>query len=363
MDIKMSGLKKIVQAYRLPWSDCHIAALGSGLINHTWKVDCNNSHYILQQINDHVFKNPPDIAHNMEAVGNYLQQQFPGYLFVMPLQAASGEYLVQDEEGSHYRLMPFVPGSHTIDTVQRPQQAYEAAFRFGEFTRLLSNFDSDQLRITLPQFHDLGLRYRQFTDALRNGDPQRMRQSSKLVEELQENRFIADEFEEIKNNMRCRLRATHHDTKISNVLFDGSDKSLCVIDLDTLMPGYFISDVGDMLRTYLSPVSEEESDLSRIVIRDEYFAAVVEGYLGQMHDILTEDEKARFVYAGKFMIYMQALRFLTDHLNNDIYYGARYEGHNYSRAANQLMLLRRLKEKEPQLQALVAAFGVPARRW
>ena len=119
------------------------------------------------------------------------------------------------------------------------------------------------------------------------------------------------------------------------------------------MPGYFISDVGDMIRTYLSPVSEEEKDLSKIVVRKEYFAAILKGYMSEMNDELSHEEKKHFIYAGKFMIYMQAIRFLTDHLNNDIYYGAKYEDHNLVRAGNQAILLQRLMEKEATLQSLI----------
>jgi Ser/Thr protein kinase RdoA (MazF antagonist) len=166
-------------------------------------------------------------------------------------------------------------------------------------------------------------------------------------------RHIVDEYERIKNNPDFRLRVTHHDTKISNVLFDDTDNALCVIDLDTVMPGYFISDVGDMMRTYLSPAGEEERDFSKIEVRVDFFKAIVSGYLHQMNDALTDAEKESFVYAGKFLIYMQALRFFSDHLNNDVYYGAAYEGQNEVRAQNQVVLLQRLCEKESTLQALV----------
>jgi len=123
------------------------------------------------------------------------------------------------------------------------------------------------------------------------------------------------------------------------------------------MPGYFISDVGDMMRTYLSPAGEEETDLSKIDVREDYFDAIVSGYLSEMHDELSNEEKKYFVYAGKFMIYMQALRFLADYLNNDIYYGAKYELHNFNRAANQLRLLNILIEKEPKLNMSVERFS------
>jgi Ser/Thr protein kinase RdoA (MazF antagonist) len=169
------------------------------------------------------------------------------------------------------------------------------------------------------------------------------------VRELVLHSDIVTEYRRIQNDPQFKLRVTHHDTKISNVLFDQWGKGLCVIDLDTVMPGYFISDVGDMMRTYLSPVSEEEKDFTRIQVRDEFYKAIVRGYYTQMKDELTSAEKNHFFYAGQFMIYMQALRFLTDHINEDVYYGARYPGQNLVRAGNQLRLLECLLEKEATL--------------
>ena len=126
-----------------------------------------------------------------------------------------------------------------------------------------------------------------------------------------------------------------------------------MIDLDTVMPGYFISDFGDMMRTYLSPVSEEEKDFSKIEIREEYFKAIADGYLDEMGSQLTSIEKDHLVYAGKFMVFMQAVRFLTDYLNNDIYYGSKYEGHNFVRANNQSALLKQIIEKEKKLRQVI----------
>ena len=149
------------------------------------------------------------------------------------------------------------------------------------------------------------------------------------------------------------MRVTHDDTKISNVLFNEDGKGICVIDLDTVMPGYFISDVGDMMRTYLSPVSEEEKDFDKIDVREDYFKAIAQGYLAEMADELSSAELKHFVYSGLFLTYMQALRFLTDYFNNDTYYGSSYEGHNYVRAKNQVILLQRLLQKKDQLDEIV----------
>ena len=136
----------------------------------------------------------------------------------------------------------------------------------------------------------------------------------------------------------------------------GPEKGLCVIDLDTVMPGYFISDVGDMMRTYLSSVSEEEKDLNKIEVREEFLKPIVEGYLQEMSNELSESEIQHFVYAGIFMLYMQAVRFLTDHLNNDKYYGAAYEDQNFVRANNQITLLQTLLEKGNILEKIVQEY-------
>lgn len=253
------------------------------------------------------------------------------------------------QDSGYFRLFPFVEGSHSIDVVNDPVQAYEAAKQFGLFTRLLSDFDATKLKATIPNFHDLSLRHRQFEQALKNGNPTRIKESRELIGKIHSNKDILEEFESIKQNPGFKIRVTHHDAKISNVLFDKHNKGICVIDLDTVMPGYFISDVGDMMRTYLSPVSEEETDLDKIVIREEYFKAIVDGYNEEMKDELSFFEKEHFLYAGKFMIYMQALRFLADHINDDVYYGARYEGHNFNRAANQLRLLECLVHQSDRL--------------
>jgi hypothetical protein len=154
----------------------------------------------------------------------------------------------------------------------------------------------------------------------------------------------------IGTNPNFKLRATHHDTKISNLLFDDHDKGICVIDLDTLMPGYFISDLGDMFRTYLCAVSEEETDFSSISVRPAIYKAIVRGYLKGVGNILSKDEAGQIYFAGLFMIYMQALRFLTDYINDDVYYGAKYPLHNYNRAFNQIKLLEDYINKKELLQ-------------
>ncbi len=331
--------QKIIQQYGFD-DNAAIAPLGNGLINATWLVNTfAGDKFVLQRINHNIFKDPAAIAFNIRSVGAYLQQQHPGYFFTHPLVTASGADLVE-AGGEWYRMFQFIEGSLTIDVVESPGQAYEAAKQFGRFTDLLSGFDAATLKITLPDFHNLPMRYEQFETALKNAAPVRLLAAKKETSLLLEHNDIVKKYMDLLPDLT--IRVTHHDTKISNVLIDKDGKGLCVIDLDTVMPGYFISDVGDMMRTYLCPVSEEEKNFERIVVRKEFYKALKEGYLAEMKDELSAIEKEHFLFAGKMMVYMQALRFLTDYLHNDIYYGSRYEGHNLVRAGNQLALLQQL---------------------
>ena len=179
----------------------------------------------------------------------------------------------------------------TFTSVEKPVLAFEAARQFGKFTNLLSGFDLSVLKNSIPDFHNLSLRYKEFNLALQNGNKDRILQAQALIKQIEKYSHIVTEYEKVKQDARFRKRVTHHDTKISNVLFDDQNKGLCVIDLDTVMPGYFISDVGDMMRTFLCPCTEEEKDFSKIEIRENYFMATAEGYRSEMEEDLTEEEK------------------------------------------------------------------------
>lgn len=345
----------ILTAYGLQPGECEVRPFGSGLINSTWKVTCGERSYILQRINHQVFKKPELIAQNIDTVGRYLEQQYPGYFFVQPVRTADQQNMVITGTGEYFRLQPFVTGSRSYDVVDNEELAYEAARQFGRFTKLLSGLDCSQIQVTLPDFHNLSLRYQQFEQAIREGNQHRVAEAMDVIRALKRYSFLTEIFSSIQQNPAFKLRVMHHDTKISNVLFDNEQKGLCVIDLDTMMPGYFISDFGDMMRTYLSPASEEETDLSKVSVRPSYFNAIVNGYLSEMEEELSKEEKKHLVYAGQFMVYMQAIRFLADYLNDDVYYGAKYEQHNLVRARNQLTLLNAITEQAASLSSVAGA--------
>jgi Ser/Thr protein kinase RdoA (MazF antagonist) len=334
--------RKVGEAYGWNKDACY-APLGNGLINHTWKVMYNNNSYVLQALNTTVFKQPQWIDENIQAITEFLTIHHPNYIFPKLLATTSGNTLIEFE-GLWLRAFAFIEGTQTFTTVENTIQAFEAAHQFGKFTALLNHFNAASLHTVLPHFHNLALRYQQFTDALQNGKSKRINEATDAIAFLKSKQSIVTKWTTFIANKEAKQRVTHHDTKISNVLFDNNDTGICVIDLDTAMPGYFISDVGDMLRTYVCPVSEEAIDVNTIVVRTEFINAIQEGYYCEMKYALSAFEQDHFLFAGEYMLYMQAIRFLTDYLNNDIYYGCKYEQHNYNRALNQIVLLQRFEE-------------------
>ena len=346
-------LEEILTLYGIKAVESNIKLFGDGLINRTWKVSTGFAEYILQKVNDTVFKIPLDIDYNISGIRAFLDDKNPGYKFISPLPALNGETLISTPSG-FFRLFPFVSGSHSLNVLDNETEAFEAAKQFGGFSRALNDFQVSNLKITIPNFHNLSLWYEKFIAACDNASADRKQKAAAGIAFIKENASIVTLYEELIKNKVIPERVIHHDTKINNVLFNAENKGICVIDLDTVMPGYYISDVGDMMRTYLCAVSEEETDLSKINIRTSFFKAIYDGYLSEMGDVLTEAEKTYFIYAGKFMILMQGIRFLTDYLQNDSYYGCQYEDHNLKRAENQLTLLKRYLEVEDQLQDLIA---------
>ncbi|MCX8489565.1 MAG: aminoglycoside phosphotransferase family protein [Cyclobacteriaceae bacterium] len=342
-------MNSILQQYGSQFPDASLEVISGGLINQTWKVTANGKNFILQRINDTVFKEPRKIAANVRLLADHRKVIGSDYFLVSAIKTESGEELAYEKGKGYYRLAPFVDNSKTIQVVETPDQAYEAALQFGKFSSTFSDFNAKRLHVTIPNFHDLAYRYKQFENALQTGNSQRIRACFDEITQIRRYVHLVDEYDRICMNPAFKMRVTHHDTKISNVLFDLKNKGICVIDLDTVMPGYFFSDVGDMMRTYLSPANEEEQDFSKIEVRPVFYRAIVQGYSDGMKDDLSSEERNSFFLAGQFLIYMQSLRFLTDYFNNDVYYGLQFEGQNLARTRNQLSLFSAfVRAKESQ---------------
>lgn len=346
---------EVLQAYGYTPEDINIHQIGTGLINRTYLLLplFGKEKYILQNINTAVFNQPQVIADNLKLISNYLTVNYPDYLFIKPIPTLNGEEmaLVNDE---YWRMLPYVENTNSFEVLIDPGQAFEAAKQFGKLSRLLNHFDTKLLRPTIPGFHNLNLRFEQFKTALNTTSEELKANALNQIQDAFNHEYILTYFNSYASGIGFPDRVMHHDTKISNVLLDKeTNHGVCVIDLDTIMPGKFISDLGDMMRTYLCAFSENETDLSKINIRIPYFEATIKGYLSEMKSILTATEKELILFSGKYIIYMQALRFLTDFLNGNIYYPVSYATQNLDRAKNQFKLLHQLSVNEKELQDII----------
>lgn len=343
------NINSILDAYGLEPDEWAYQPFGSGHINHTYRLEHTGSgkKLLLQRINRFVFKDPEAIASNLRKAAAYLDKQHPDYLFIAPISTVNGETLYYDAGGDPWRILPFVAHSYSIDEAEKPEQAYTAASQFARLTQKLAGLDASDLKPAIPDFHNLDLRYRQFEQALTAAPPGRKQEAAAEIGQCKARKELAATYLQLTRHPEIRLRIMHHDTKINNVLFyQDTGEAICPVDLDTLMPGYIFSDLGDMVRTYVSPVSEEEKDLSKVSVRDEFYRALYDGYLSEMAGELTACEKQHLIFAGKMLLYMQTLRFLADYLNGDVYYKTHYPGQNLYRTRNQLTLLFQLEEKE-----------------
>lgn len=333
--------EKIAAAYGFTISS--IDPIENGLINSTFKVKTLQGNFIVQQLNRIVFKDVDAIANNISKVSDYLKKKFPDYIFTHPVPQKNKQYLFKDEN-LVFRVFPFIDNTHTIQATTSPNEAFEAAFQFAVFTKELIGYPLETLHETIPRFHDLSFRYQQFEKAVSANNGIRKSKALGLIRELEQHMDIVKAYEHFISHPYAKRRVMHHDTKISNILFDAEGRGVCVIDLDTIMPGFLLSDVGDMLRTYIASVSEEETDLDRIFIRASFVKAIQEGYEIGLRDQISSFESDNFYLFGKIMIYMQALRFITDYLSHDVYYGRTREDQNLYRASNQYRLLQLFEE-------------------
>ena len=318
------------------WENAIAIPLSQGLINQTYELQTAQGDFILQNINTQVFKDPYAIDHNIKTIGQYFHDNNIDQRFTHLVPNLRGETLIE-WEGKHFRAFKKIEG-FALDILTTAAQAKEAAHQFGKFTASLAGFPIGELKVTIPQFHDLALRYHQFEQALMHGDAKRMDTAKEAIRFLQSHQSYVKKWLDFTSNKEAHLRVTHHDTKISNVLFK-DEYAICVIDLDTTMPGYFISDIGDMCRTYLCTVNEACQDLSQIKVIPERWTAIQHGYLEAMGEFLTPFEKDHFAFSGQCIIYMQALRFLTDYLQLDQYYKVDSPSQNLDRTLNQNQLL------------------------
>jgi len=338
--------QEALDAYVNPFHEFTVAPLAGGLINQSYKITSQYSgqSFLLQKINTNVFPKPENIQANYELLWKFISPECIDFYMPEPKYFPDNQTLFCDSHNNYWRVFDFIEDSYT-PVKWKAGQAKETAAVFGEFTACLQGFDSGQLKIIIPGFHDLSLRYRQFEQSLRKENQERLTKAGALIDELKMRERYANFYDVIIESEEFPRRVMHHDAKINNVLYDKNDnKVICPVDFDTAMPGYFFSDLGDMIRTMSCPVDENSIAFDKIIIRKTFYESILNGYLKVMDNLLTNSEKKYIHYAGLIMIYMQALRFLADYLNGDVYYKIKYTEQNFDRAKNQLTLLIELEK-------------------
>lgn len=321
--------------------------LGSGLIHQTYKVSYTEDRpVVLQCINQATFSRPENIINNYRFVQNHLATKSGEVHVAELLLTKHGKHFWIDGDNNFWRATQYIENSFTLPIPSNPTQVYSVAKCFAEFTRSLSDLKAENFDIIIPDFHNLQFRYKQFEQAIAKAQISRLLKATHVISELRDRQALVTLYEDIMQNEKdFPTRVMHHDCKISNILFDKkSERAICPVDLDTVMPGKFFSDIGDMIRTMACTVDENSTAWERIAIDKPYLDALVKGYKDGMLNELTDRENTMIYKAGEILMFMQALRFVTDFLNNDIYYKTVYPEQNLNRALNQLLLLERMEE-------------------
>lgn len=343
---------EILRLFGIEADEARIVPIGNGHINDTFKaVDLvTDRPYILQRINNNVFRNVDLLQRNMERVTSHIRSKLEARgekdidRKVLTLVKRADSPLTYVEDGSDYwRVTLMIGDAETRERVS-PENARHAGVAFGRFEEMLADMNQS-VEESIPDFHNMELRIRQLEEAVRMDRVGRLAEVIPLIDELRSRSEGACLAERLYRDGKLPKRICHCDTKINNMLFDCNGDVLCVIDLDTVMPSFIFSDVGDFLRTAANKGEEDDRDLDKVEFDMEIYRAFLDGYLESAGSFLTTVERENLPYAPKRFAYMQTVRFLTDYLNGDTYYRISAPDHNLVRAWAQFRLLQSMEEQ------------------
>ncbi len=356
-------LKNVIDSFAFDGDVAKVEPFGSGHINDTILLTTvKGSQYILQKMNTNVFTNPQGLMENVFKVTEFLKKKIleeggnPNRETLTFIQTKGGDLYYSGEEGA-YRAYRFQSDLMALDAVREPKDFYASAKAFGRFQKLLGDYPADTLFETIPHFHDTPQRMEQLKEAIAQNKAGRL----DTVKEEVEWALAREESCAIVMQLQAEgvlpLRVTHNDTKLNNVLLDPqTGEGVCVIDLDTVMPGQAIFDFGDSIRYGASTAAEDEKDLDKVQLDLELFEAYTQGFLEGCDNVLTDAEKALLPTGAWMMTFECGIRFLADYLNGDTYFKTEYPDHNLVRAHTQFKLVQEMEEKQDQMQAIVAKF-------
>ncbi len=336
----------------------------SGHINSTYIASYKTPNgevgrYIFQRINENVFKDPLAVMRNVEMVTRHINwkvlrvKRDLGGQTLNLYPARGGRFYARGEGGGIWRCYNFIEGCRTYDIVENTRQAYQAAHAFGSFQDLVSDIPVEDIEETIPDFHNTPKRYARLMEVVAADPMGRLASAQAEVDFVKAREGIVSRLIDLRDAGVLPERITHNDTKINNVMIDvETDEAVCVVDLDTVMPGLSLYDFGDMVRSAVSPAAEDEKDLSKVEMRMPMFEALAEGYMDAC-DCLCDAEIDQLAFSGKLISLEIGIRFLTDYLEGDVYFKTQHDTHNLDRTRTQLKLVEKLEEKESEMEAFV----------
>ncbi len=364
----MNIVSFVLKQFRIDGAFLSACPRGSGHINDTYLAQFQQDHlkasYIVQRINHHVFLNPPAMMENIVRVTQHIREKLAARgvedisrRALRVIFTHDGSPYYRDPEGNYWRVYNYIEKTRAYDTITYPGQAFEAARMFGGFLEMLHDFPDPPLHETIPGFHDGLKRLEAFQKAL-TGDPFNRAQAARQeIEFVLANTGLFEVLPDLVKKGKIPVRSTHNDTKVNNVLLDETTgEGVCVIDLDTVMPGLALFDFGDLARSTLSSAAEDERDAAKIGVDMPRFEAILKGFLAAAGGILTKAERDYLVFSTKMITQLIGVRFLTDYLSGDTYFKIHREGHNLDRCRSQFKLVRSIMEHEEIMASLVEKY-------
>jgi Phosphotransferase enzyme family len=313
--------------------------------------------YVHQRINVAVFRDPHALTQNIAAVTRHVREKLQArgaddidrrVLRLLPTR--DGSDILVTADGDYWRTYPYIERTVCHGTASGPAEAYSAAHAFGNFAALLADFPAASLHETLPHFHDTPARFDALVCAIEADPENRAASAREEISTAVKLQPLCSALQDVAAAGKLPLRATHNDTKITNVLFDQqSGEAICVLDLDTMMAGLTLYDIGELVRTASTRAAEDEPDASRVQVDPQLFAAVATGFVAGAGAMLTPIERDAFVTAGKVLAFENGIRFLTDYLSGDVYFRVHRDAQNLHRARAQFAVVRSLERQEPEL--------------
>ena len=358
----LDKIKAIVQEFIIDGKCTEILTLGTGHINDSYliRTDFPGTAYVLQRINHHVFKNIPGLINNIVNVTHHIEMKIlsgdraaQGLTALKLIKERTGGFFYRDIDGCYWRTYNFINNTISYDQVKDPLLAQEGGKAFGRFQYLTSDLPGETLAETIPDFHDIEKRLISFRRIKAKDLAGRVNQVNREADLIEQKSGEMKSLALLIDKGKIPLRVTHNDTKFNNILFNKEMKAVCIVDLDTVMPGTILYDFGDAIRTVTNTGNEDESDLKKVNINLDLFTAYSKGYLNVAQQFLNDHEKDNLAFSAKYMTFIIGLRFLTDHIDGDKYFRIHFENHNLQRARAQFRLLESMEENFEKMKRII----------